>query len=101
MKPLRHLSAAEVTAAMPPLPERLALAERTMRALGISAELPPKIGVHPRQAGSLAHAMPALLRGEAANGSRTWSGRSGSPDSRPTRGSGCRRTTPWSCSTTP
>jgi ornithine cyclodeaminase/alanine dehydrogenase-like protein (mu-crystallin family) len=69
MKPLRHLSAAEVTAAMPPLPERLALAERTMCALGGAAELPPKIGVHPRQAGSLAHAMPALLRGEAANGS--------------------------------
>lgn len=69
MKPLRHLSAAEVTAAMPPLPERLALAERTMRALGVSAELPPKIGVHPRPAGSLAHAMPALLRGDAADGS--------------------------------
>jgi ornithine cyclodeaminase/alanine dehydrogenase-like protein (mu-crystallin family) len=69
MKPLRHLSAAEVTAGMPPLPERLALAERTMRALGVAAELPPKIGVHPRQAGSLAHAMPALLRGDAADGS--------------------------------
>ncbi len=54
---------------MPLLPERLALAERAMRALGVSAELPPKIGVHPRPAGSLAHAMPALLRGEAADGS--------------------------------
>ena len=54
---------------MPPLPERLDLAERTMRALGRSAELPAKIGVHPRQPGSLAHAMPALLRGEAADGS--------------------------------
>jgi ornithine cyclodeaminase/alanine dehydrogenase-like protein (mu-crystallin family) len=69
MKPLRHLCAAEVAAAMPPLPERLDLAERTMRALGRSAELPAKIGVHPRQPGSLAHAMPALLRGEAADGS--------------------------------
>ena len=69
MKPLRHLSAAEVTAAMPPLAERLVLAERTMRALGANAELPPKIGVHPRQIGSLAHAMPAMLRGEAADGS--------------------------------
>jgi ornithine cyclodeaminase/alanine dehydrogenase-like protein (mu-crystallin family) len=69
MKPLRHLSAAEVSAAMPPLLERLALAERTMRALGRGAEMPPKIGVHPRQAGSLAHAMPAMLRGEAADGS--------------------------------
>jgi alanine dehydrogenase len=55
---------------MPPLAERLALAERTMRALGRDAELPPKVGVHPRQSGSLAHAMPALLRGEAADGSR-------------------------------
>jgi ornithine cyclodeaminase/alanine dehydrogenase-like protein (mu-crystallin family) len=69
MKPLRHISAAEVSAAMPPIRERLALAERTMRALGRDADLPPKIGVHPRQPGSLAHAMPALLRGEAADGS--------------------------------
>jgi ornithine cyclodeaminase/alanine dehydrogenase-like protein (mu-crystallin family) len=69
MKPLRYLSAADVAAAMPPLAERLALADRTMRALGAGAELPPKIGVHPRQPGSLAHAMPALLRGEAADGS--------------------------------
>jgi alanine dehydrogenase len=69
MKSLRHLSAAEVAAAMPPLVERLELAERTMRALGRDAELPPKIGIHPRQSGSLAHAMPALLRGEADDGS--------------------------------
>jgi alanine dehydrogenase len=69
MKPLRHLCAAEVAAAMPPLSERLDLAEQTMRALGRDAELPAKIGVHPRQPGSLAHAMPALLRGEAADGS--------------------------------
>jgi ornithine cyclodeaminase/alanine dehydrogenase-like protein (mu-crystallin family) len=70
MKLLRHLSAAEVTAAMPPLAERMALADLTMRALGRDAELPPKIGVHPRQPGSLAHAMPALLRGHAADGSQ-------------------------------
>jgi alanine dehydrogenase len=69
MKPLRYLSAADVAAAMPPLGERLALAERTMLALGEAAELPPKIGVHPRQPGSIAHAMPALLRGEAPDGS--------------------------------
>lgn len=69
MKPLRYLSAAEVAAAMPPLPQRLDLAERTMRALGRDAELPPKIGVHPRQPGSLAHAMPAMLRGRSADGS--------------------------------
>jgi ornithine cyclodeaminase/alanine dehydrogenase len=54
---------------MPPLAEQLILAEKTMRALGRDAELPPKIGVHPRQPGSLAHAMPALLRGDVADGS--------------------------------
>jgi ornithine cyclodeaminase/alanine dehydrogenase-like protein (mu-crystallin family) len=54
---------------MPSLPERLALAELTLRALGRSAELPAKVGVHPRQAGSLGHAMPALLRGQAGDGS--------------------------------
>lgn len=69
MTPLRHLSAAEVAGAMPPPEQRLALAEQTMRALGHGAELPPKMGVHPRQAGSLAQAMPALLRGEAEDGS--------------------------------
>jgi ornithine cyclodeaminase/alanine dehydrogenase len=68
-RPLRYLSAADVRAAMPPLAERLDLAEVTLRALGLTAELPAKIGVHPRQAGSLAHAMPALLRGAAADGS--------------------------------
>jgi ornithine cyclodeaminase/alanine dehydrogenase-like protein (mu-crystallin family) len=70
MKHLRYLSATDVAAAMPALPERVDLAERTMRALGQDAELPPKIGVHPRQSGSLAHAMPALLRGEASDGSK-------------------------------
>ena len=34
-----------------------------MTALVADAELPPKIGVHPRPAGSFAHAMPAFLRG--------------------------------------
>lgn len=64
MDPLltRYLSAAEVAAAMPPVEERLALAERTMTALVTDAELPPKIGVHPRAPGSFAHAMPAALR---------------------------------------
>ena len=61
--PLRYLSAADVTAAMPPVAERLRLAEQTMTALVADAELPPKIGVHPRPAGSFAHAMPAHLRG--------------------------------------
>ena len=45
---------------MPDLDERLDLAERTLTALVADAELPPKIGVHPRPAGSFAHAMPAL-----------------------------------------
>ena len=59
---IRYLSAVDVTAAMPQLEERLALAERTMTALVTDAELPPKIGVHPRPPGSFAHAMPAALR---------------------------------------
>lgn len=53
---------------MPDLPERLALAERTLRALVADAELPPKIGVHPRPPGSFAHAMPAYLRGSDPDG---------------------------------
>lgn len=61
----RYLSAADVTAAMPPVGERLELAERAMTALVADAELPPKIGVHPRPAGSFAHAMPAALRDPA------------------------------------
>jgi ornithine cyclodeaminase/alanine dehydrogenase-like protein (mu-crystallin family) len=61
--PLRYLDAAAVLAAMPELDERLQLAERTLTALVADAELPPKIGVHPRPAGSFAHAMPAFLRG--------------------------------------
>lgn len=61
--PLRYLDTSDVLAAMPDLDERLALAERTLVALVADAELPPKIGVHPRPAGSFAHAMPAHLRG--------------------------------------
>lgn len=66
--PLRYLCAADVLAAMPDLDERLALAERTMTALVADAELPPKLGVHPRPAGSFAHAMPAYLRAGEATG---------------------------------
>lgn len=66
--PLRYLSAADVAEAMPPLSERIRLAERTLTALVADAELPPKIGVHPRQAGSFAHAMPAHLRGPDPTG---------------------------------
>jgi ornithine cyclodeaminase/alanine dehydrogenase-like protein (mu-crystallin family) len=65
---LRYLSASEVMAAMPPLDERLELAERTMVALVADAELPPKIAVHPRPEGSFAHAMPAHLRGADPGG---------------------------------
>jgi ornithine cyclodeaminase/alanine dehydrogenase-like protein (mu-crystallin family) len=60
--PIRFLSAADVLAAMPPVAQRLDLAERTMTALVADAELPAKIGLHPRPAGSFAHAMPAALR---------------------------------------
>ena len=66
--PLRYLSAADVIAAMPDLDERLRLAELTLTSLVADAELPPKIGVHPRLAGSFVHAMPAFLRGADADG---------------------------------
>ena len=66
--PIRYLSAADVLAAMPDVDERLALAEQTMTALVADAELPPKIGVHPRPDGSFAHAMPAHLRGADPGG---------------------------------
>src|SRR4029079_75392 len=56
-----YLDAAAVMAAMPPVDERVALAERTLTALVDEADLPPKIGVHPRPGGSFAHAMPAAL----------------------------------------
>ena len=69
LPPLRYLSGADVSAAMPPLPQRLVLAERTLRGLAGGAELPPKIGVHPRAASSFAHAMPAFLQGLADDGS--------------------------------
>jgi ornithine cyclodeaminase/alanine dehydrogenase-like protein (mu-crystallin family) len=65
---LRYLSAREVEAAMPPLDERLELAERTMVALVADAELPPKLAVHPRPEGSFGHAMPAHLRGADPEG---------------------------------
>jgi ornithine cyclodeaminase/alanine dehydrogenase-like protein (mu-crystallin family) len=66
---LRYLSAADVEAAMPSLDERLRLAERTLVALADgSAELPPKIAVHPRSPSSFGHAMPAFLRGADPDG---------------------------------
>ena len=64
--PLRWFNAADVAAAMPPIEERLRLAELTMTALATPdrSELPSKIGVHPPH-DSFAHAMPAHLRGPA------------------------------------
>jgi ornithine cyclodeaminase/alanine dehydrogenase-like protein (mu-crystallin family) len=65
---LRYLSGTDVLAAMPPLHERLDLAERTMTALVADAELPPKIGLHPTPPEAFAHAMPAMLRGADPTG---------------------------------
>jgi ornithine cyclodeaminase/alanine dehydrogenase-like protein (mu-crystallin family) len=66
--PLRWYSAGDVIAAMPPLEERLRLAEVTMTALARpgASELPPKVAIHPRPADSFVHAMPAHLRGSTA-----------------------------------
>ena len=65
--PLRYLSGADVVALMPPVAERLALAEATLRGLAADADLPAKIGVHPRTEQSFGHAMPAYLPGAAAD----------------------------------
>ena len=64
---LRWFGADDVAAAMPPLEERLQLAERTMIALAQpgASELPPKIAIHPRPADAFVHAMPAHLRGSS------------------------------------
>ena len=69
LPPLRYLTGTDVEAAMPPLEERLRLAEVVMRGLAQGAELPSKIGVHPRPDASFAHAMPAYLPGAADDGS--------------------------------
>jgi ornithine cyclodeaminase/alanine dehydrogenase-like protein (mu-crystallin family) len=63
-----YLDQAAVRAAMPPVETRIELAERTMLALIADAELPAKIGVDARPAGAFGHAMPAFLRGPAADG---------------------------------
>jgi ornithine cyclodeaminase/alanine dehydrogenase len=65
---LRYYAAAVVEAAMPDPDARLALAEQALTALVADAELPPKIGVHPRPSDSFAHAMPAYLRGSDPGG---------------------------------
>lgn len=66
--PLLYLAAADVQRAMPDLDARLALAEQTLTALATGAELPSKIGIHPRPEGSFVHAMPAHLRGDDPRG---------------------------------
>lgn len=65
LPPLRWLSTEDVVAVMPPIDERLVLAERTMVALATpgGSELPPKLALHPRPEASFIHAMPAMLRG--------------------------------------
>jgi alanine dehydrogenase len=67
---IRYLSADDVLAAMPDVATRIELARRTLVGLVSDAELPPKIAVHPRPEASFAHAMPALLRGGADDGSQ-------------------------------
>jgi len=68
--PLRWFGADDVVASMPPLEERLRLAEKTMVALATpdAAQLPPKIAIHPRPAASFVHAMPAHLRDASPDG---------------------------------
>jgi ornithine cyclodeaminase/alanine dehydrogenase-like protein (mu-crystallin family) len=67
--PLVYLARSDVEVAMPPAATRLVLAERALRALAGDAQLPAKVGVHPRQHASWAHAMPAWVPGEADDGS--------------------------------
>jgi ornithine cyclodeaminase/alanine dehydrogenase-like protein (mu-crystallin family) len=61
-RPLRYLSADDVDRCLPPLATQLELARTALATLASGdAEMPPKIGVHPRP-GALLHAMPAWLR---------------------------------------
>jgi alanine dehydrogenase len=68
--PLRWFGVDDVVAAMPPLEERLRLAELTMTALARpgASQLPPKIAIHPRPDAAFVHAMPAHLRGDDVSG---------------------------------
>jgi ornithine cyclodeaminase/alanine dehydrogenase-like protein (mu-crystallin family) len=59
---MRYLPAAELEQCLPEVATRIDLASRALIALSRGdAEMPPKIGVHPRP-GALLHAMPAWLR---------------------------------------
>ncbi len=53
---------------MPPIEERLRLAEATMVGLAGDAQLPPKLAVHPRPTDAFAHAMPAFMPGADPTG---------------------------------
>lgn len=68
--PFRWFSSADVEAAMPPIEERLRLAEVTLTAFAHPdrVQQPPKIAIHPRAEASFVHAMPAHLRGADAGG---------------------------------
>jgi ornithine cyclodeaminase/alanine dehydrogenase len=70
LPPLRWFGTSDVAAAMPPLEERLRLAELTVTSLARpgASQLPPKIAIHPRPAASFVHAMPAHLRSDGAVG---------------------------------
>lgn len=60
---IRYLTGEDVEACLPPVEERFPLAEEALVALARDdAEMPPKIGVHPRPDAFL-HAMPAYLKG--------------------------------------
>ena len=63
LPPLRYLSGADVAAAMPPLPERLALAEQTLRGLAGPRGAAAEDRRPSAAAASFAHAMPAFLPG--------------------------------------
>ena len=75
---IRYLSADDVEASLPSLDERLRLAEEALVALARgAAEMPPKIGIHPRPE-AFVHAMPAYLRGRDLAGIKWVAG--GYPD---------------------
>lgn len=62
MPPLRYLPSADVERCLPDVSTRLDMASTALTAIsGGTAEMPAKIGVHPRP-GALLHAMPAWLR---------------------------------------